>query len=91
MAAPQTSIDFSLPDGDGIIIEERPNREITHINGQAITLADVHCWNPAFDVTPANLITGIITEFGTYEPAHLTELDQMMRKLISERDSIHST
>ncbi|XP_060814892.1 methylthioribose-1-phosphate isomerase isoform X1 [Bombus pascuorum] len=74
VAAPRTSIDFSIPSGDHIVIEERPEREMTHINGQRIAAPGIQCWNPAFDVTPASLIKGIITEVGVYRPEDLIQL-----------------
>ncbi|XP_076287497.1 methylthioribose-1-phosphate isomerase isoform X1 [Lasioglossum baleicum] len=74
VAAPRTSIDFSIPNGDHIIIEERPEREMTHINDQRIAAPGIQCWNPAFDVTPASLIKGIITEVGVFRPEDLTRL-----------------
>ncbi|XP_046609967.1 methylthioribose-1-phosphate isomerase isoform X3 [Neodiprion virginianus] len=75
VAAPFTSIDFTIPNGDRIIIEERPEREMTHINDQRVAAAGIQCWNPAFDVTPAALITGIVTEKGVYSPEELKGLN----------------
>ncbi|XP_046738736.1 methylthioribose-1-phosphate isomerase isoform X1 [Diprion similis] len=75
VAAPFTSIDFTIPSGDRIIIEERPEREMTHINDQRVAAAGIQCWNPAFDVTPAALITGIVTEKGVYSPEELKKLN----------------
>ncbi|KAI4477362.1 methylthioribose-1-phosphate isomerase [Polistes fuscatus] len=74
VAAPRTSIDFAIPSGDHIVIEERPEREMTHINDQRIAANGIQCWNPAFDITPASLITGIITEVGVYKPENLIKL-----------------
>lgn len=74
VAAPRTSIDFSIPSGDHIVIEERPEREMTHINNQRVAAPGIQCWNPAFDVTPASLIKGIITEVGVYRPEDLIQL-----------------
>lgn len=74
IAAPKTSIDFNIPSGDQIPIEERPEREMTHLNDQRIAASGIQCWNPAFDVTPANLITGIITELGVFKPEALREI-----------------
>ncbi|XP_076656524.1 methylthioribose-1-phosphate isomerase isoform X1 [Halictus rubicundus] len=74
VAAPRTSIDFSIPNGDHIVIEERPEREMTHMNDQRISAPGIQCWNPAFDVTPASLIKGIITEVGVFRPEDLTRL-----------------
>ncbi len=65
VAAPLSTFDFSLPSGDAIPIEERDCREVTRIwDRLPITVEGARCWNPAFDVTPAELITGIITEKG---------------------------
>ncbi|XP_034184172.2 methylthioribose-1-phosphate isomerase isoform X2 [Osmia lignaria lignaria] len=74
VAAPRTSIDFSIPSGDHIVIEERPERELTHINDQRVAAPGIQCWNPAFDVTPASLIKGIITEVGVFRPKDLIQL-----------------
>lgn len=71
IAAPLTSIDLNIPSGDQIVIEERPDRELTHVGGQRIAAPGIGCWNPAFDVTPANLIMGIITEKGIFQPNEL--------------------
>jgi len=71
IAAPFTSIDMSLTSGADIPIEERPEQELTHIRGVAIAAPGIKCWNPAFDVTPAKLITGIITERGVLKPEEL--------------------
>ena len=64
VCAPGSSIDRSTPDGDAITIEERSEQEITAIGSVPITAPGVRAWNPAFDITPAHLISGIITEFG---------------------------
>ncbi|XP_043251593.1 methylthioribose-1-phosphate isomerase isoform X2 [Colletes gigas] len=74
VAAPRTSIDFSIPSGDHIIIEERPVREMTHIKNQQIAAGGIQCWNPAFDVTPASLIKDFITEVGVFSPEDLIQL-----------------
>lgn len=67
VAAPLTSVDLSLSSGEQIIIEERSPKELTHAlggQGQQVAPYGISVWNPAFDVTPANLITAIITEKG---------------------------
>ena len=64
VAAPLSTIDFSLPDGAGIPIEHRCDEEMTHIDGHRVAPEGVEVWNPAFDVTPAALVTAIITEAG---------------------------
>lgn len=64
IAAPLSTIDRQTASGKDIPIEERPDREVTHVGDHAITPQDVPVFNFAFDVTPAELITGIITEKG---------------------------
>ncbi|XP_062148152.1 methylthioribose-1-phosphate isomerase [Alnus glutinosa] len=67
VAAPLTSIDLSLTSGKEIVIEERSPKELTHSGGglgEQVAASGISVWNPAFDVTPANLIAGIITEKG---------------------------
>jgi 5-methylthioribose kinase len=64
VAAPTTTLDGALPDGAAIPIEERSAEEITHFRGERVAAAGVDVWNPAFDVTPARLLEGIITERG---------------------------
>ncbi|KFM78652.1 Methylthioribose-1-phosphate isomerase, partial [Stegodyphus mimosarum] len=62
VASPRSTLDFNLDTGDSIPIEERPHHEMTTISSVAIAAEGINCWNPAFDVTPADLITGgIIT------------------------------
>ena len=68
VAAPLSTIDFCLTDGDAIPIEERDPEEVKHIGGQCITVPDIEVYNPAFDVTPAKYITAIITEKGVTNP-----------------------
>ncbi len=64
VAAPTSSIDLGCPSGAEIPIEERPENEVTHIGGKRVATEGVAVFNPAFDVTPAELVTGIITEAG---------------------------
>jgi methylthioribose-1-phosphate isomerase len=64
VAAPLSTIDLNTPDGTRIPIEERAAKEITHVGGAQLTPDGAHVWNPAFDVTPHELIAGIITERG---------------------------
>jgi len=63
IAAPVSTFDLSIPDGDHIPIEERSAAEVTHLNGVRIA-PDVHAAHPAFDVTPARYIAAIFTERG---------------------------
>lgn len=64
VAAPLSTIDLATPDGAGIPIEQRPAREVSHLGSARLTPEGASIWNPAFDVTPAELVTGIITERG---------------------------
>ncbi|KAM6218196.1 methylthioribose-1-phosphate isomerase [Rhynchocyon petersi] len=72
VAAPTSSCDLRLETGEEIIIEERPGQELTDVNGVRIAAPGIGVWNPAFDVTPHDLITGgIITELGVFAPDKL--------------------
>jgi methylthioribose-1-phosphate isomerase len=64
VAAPTSTLDLSLASGNGIPIEERAAEEVTHFRGIRITPKEIGTFNPAFDVTPHDLISGIITEKG---------------------------
>ncbi|XP_057431947.1 methylthioribose-1-phosphate isomerase [Lotus japonicus] len=67
VAAPLTSIDLSLSSGEEIVIEERSPKELLNSRGglgEQVAASGISVWNPAFDVTPANIISGIITEKG---------------------------
>ncbi|MCC6416730.1 MAG: S-methyl-5-thioribose-1-phosphate isomerase [Gemmataceae bacterium] len=68
VAAPSNTFDLSLPTGDAIPIEQRDPREVTHGLGRQTAPEGVKVYNPAFDVTPARLIAGIITERGLIRP-----------------------
>jgi methylthioribose-1-phosphate isomerase len=81
IAAPTTSIDLSKRTGAEIIIEQRPSKEMTSIKGMSIAAEGVQVWNPAFDITPAQLITGIITEHGVLKPDELEAKLLALKKL----------
>jgi len=68
VAAPSSTFDLSLIDGHEIPIEQRKPTEITNAFGKQTAPDNVHVYNPAFDVTPAELITAIITEKGIIHP-----------------------
>ncbi len=74
VAAPLSTIDFDLQNGTQIPIEERDPTEMTHAGETNLAPFDVPVWNPAFDVTPANLITAIITEKGIARAPFLESL-----------------
>ncbi len=74
VAAPSSTIDMGTADGKGIPIEERSPSEVTCLHsGRMIAPQGVDVWNPAFDVTPADLIAGIITERGIIPPQALAK------------------
>ena len=74
VAAPLSTIDRSTPDGEHIPIEERDQREVTHLRSWRLTPVGAHIRNPAFDVTPHRYITGIITERGIFRPPYAESL-----------------
>jgi methylthioribose-1-phosphate isomerase len=75
VAAPLSTIDFDLPSGNLIPIEERHPSEIYQIGETVICPPGVEFYNPAFDVTPNEFITGIITEKGVVKPTDLQKFD----------------
>lgn len=78
VAAPLSTVDYDLQDGSGIPIEERDAREVSHLAGLACkstTPQGVGVYSPAFDVTPAELIAGIITEVGVARPPFRESLE----------------
>jgi len=79
VAAPLSTIDLSLGSGDEIPIEERNPEEILSLRGVRIAEEGVDVYNPAFDVTPASLVTAFITEAGVARPP----LDSALRELCS--------
>lgn len=68
IAAPLSTIDRTIKTGADIPIEERSHEEVTHINGKPVCAKGVNIINPGFDVTPNELIAGIITEIGIIRP-----------------------
>jgi methylthioribose-1-phosphate isomerase len=73
VAAPLSTVDFELADGSQIPIEERHPKEIYQVGDTILTPEGVDFYNPAFDVTPAELITAIITENGAFAPGELAK------------------
>jgi methylthioribose-1-phosphate isomerase len=76
VAAPLSSIDFSLDSGDKIIIEERHPDEVRMIGGHQIAPTEVNVLNFAFDVTPARYVTAFFTEKGAFRPRDIHRLSQ---------------
>jgi len=81
VAAPLSTFDFSLRTGKEIPIEERPAEEVREAGGCAITLPHVRVRNPAFDVTPAKLISAIISERGIARPPYSRSLSRWRDEL----------
>jgi len=80
VALPTSTIDLSIPNGDGIPIEERSHDEVTHCGGRRIAPQGVKVRNPAFDVTDHELITAIITEKGVIYPPYEENLKKIMKR-----------
>jgi len=77
VAAPLSTVDFGLPTGEQIPIEERGAQEVTRCGGTAVAPDGVSAWNPAFDVTPAAHVTAIITEAGVARPPFGNDLGRL--------------
>ena len=85
VAAPLSSIDLATPDGAAIPIEDRPAAEVTEVRGTRIAPAGTAVRNPAFDVTPAELITAIVTEEGVVRPPFADGLRAAMERRDARR------
>jgi methylthioribose-1-phosphate isomerase len=79
VVGPTSTIDLALASGEEIPIEERPAREVTHAGACQITPDGVQVANPAFDVTPARYISGIITECGIARPPYEESLAEHVK------------
>lgn len=80
VAAPSSSFDFKMATGSSIPIEERGGEEIRIIGSQRLTLDEIKVYNPGFDVTPNELISGIITEFGVLKAPYQEKILQLGAK-----------
>jgi methylthioribose-1-phosphate isomerase len=78
VAAPTSTIDLKMRTGMEIPIEQRSDKEIRELFGKQITPSEIDVYNPAFDVTPAKYITGIITENGIVSPPYAVNLLKML-------------
>jgi len=85
VAASSSTIDISIKSGADIVIEERPSEEVLCFNGKSIAPRGSTAFHPAFDITPAQLITAIITEKGIYNPRrkgfNFTDKDLTYKKI----------
>ena len=78
-AGPTSSIDPASATGDEIVIEERDPDEVRHAGGSLVTLPGTPCRNPAFDVTPADLVTALVTERGVAQPVGAESILALLR------------
>jgi len=83
VAAPWSTIDLETPDGSKIPIEQRSAKEVTHIAGKQMTPTGVKIENPAFDVTPAQYVTAIITERGVAKAPYSESLKSLAAQAVS--------
>ena len=79
VAAPISTVDLDTPDGSRIPIEERNDREVTHVGSSRLTPQGAHIRNPAFDVTPSKYVTAIITERGIARAPYTESLADLVR------------
>lgn len=80
VAAPTSTVDMNMPDGEGIPIEQRSADEVLFCGSTRIAADGAQAWNPAFDVTPAELVDAIVTEKGVVEQPTLEKMQQMMAR-----------
>lgn len=78
VAAPGSTFDFSISNGDSIPIEERDQNEVLEFAGVRVAPEGSSSRNPAFDVTPNKYVSGFITEYGVFQPSNLKSLKKMM-------------
>jgi methylthioribose-1-phosphate isomerase len=76
VAAPLSTVDYEIESGADIPVEERSPEEVTRIKGVQFTIEDIDVTTPAFDVTPAELINGIITEKGVARYPYKESLEE---------------
>ncbi len=79
VAAPISTIDPGLRDGDSIPIEFRDPEEITHVAGKRMAPEDVSAYNPAFDITPSRYVSAIITEKGIIRPPFKRHIKKILK------------
>ncbi len=82
VAAPTSTIDSSLLNGEMIPIEERQANEVTEGFGKRTAPYDVRVFNPAFDVTPNEFISAIVTEHGIVRPPYVVSISEMMKNVL---------
>ena len=78
VVAPASTVDMAIASGADIPIESRAPQEVLELAGQPVAAAGAQAWNPAFDITPANLVDVIVTERGVVEQPNLAKMSAMM-------------
>lgn len=78
VVAPTSTVDMATPNGDAIPIETRAEREVFEFGGARAAPEGIRAWNPAFDVTPADLIDAIVTEKGVVEQPTRAKMEALM-------------
>lgn len=79
VAVPFSTFDFSIKSGEDIVVEERDHREVTHLNNTLLTVQGIPAGNPAFDITPAALVSAFITELGVLHKPNRAKLAEFFR------------
>jgi methylthioribose-1-phosphate isomerase len=85
VAGPTSTIDLSIASGEQIEIEERSADEVRHAGGALLTPADTPCRNPAFDVTPADLVSALVTERGIAAPPTTESVARLLQTPFGEQ------
>jgi methylthioribose-1-phosphate isomerase len=79
VAGPRTTFDLDTPTGEAIVVEERAADEIRGFGGRSVAPVDAGVWNPAFDVTPADLIDAFVTDVGVLRPPYDQTIAEAVR------------
>ncbi|WP_353569950.1 S-methyl-5-thioribose-1-phosphate isomerase [Candidatus Albibeggiatoa sp. nov. BB20] len=79
VVAPMSTVDYNLPNGDAIEIEQRTAEEVLSIGGKMIAAEGANAWNPVFDVTPAELVDAIVTEKGVVEHPTTEKMAELLK------------
>jgi len=80
VVAPTSTVDMNTPDGAAIPIETRAEAEVLNFGGTRTAPEGIQAWNPAFDITPAELIDAIVTEKGVVTNPTRDKMVAMMKK-----------
>ena len=80
VAAPVSTFDLTIPDGDAIPIEQRNRDEVTHVFGVPVAPENIGVANPAFDVTPSKYVSAIICEHGVAKAPYKESLAALAKK-----------